>query len=82
MSMVDFNQDIQYIKGVGPARVELLHKLGIHTLEDIITYFPRDYEDRGNLKKIVELRPNENATFQGTVLSRLVETRIRKRYDD
>ena len=48
--MIDLKQNIQFIKGVGPARVELLNKLGIFTLEDLITYFPRDYEDRGEYK--------------------------------
>lgn len=75
--MIDFNQDIQFIKGVGPARVELLHKLGINTLEDIITYFPREYEDRGNIKKIEELAIGETASFKATVASRMVETKIR-----
>ena len=74
--MEEFNQDIQYIKGVGPARVTLLHKLGIYTLEDIITYFPREYEDRGNIKKIEELAIGENASFKAIVASRMSESRI------
>ena len=74
---MDFDQNIQYIKGVGPARIELLHKLGINTLEDIITYFPREYEDRGNMKKIEELIIGETASFKATVASRMVETKIR-----
>ena len=75
--MEEFNQDIQYIKGVGPARVTLLHKLGIYTIEDIITYFPREYEDRGNIKKIEELAIGENASFKAIVASRMSESRIR-----
>ena len=35
--MVDLNKDIQYIKGVGPNRAKLLNKLGICSLEDLIT---------------------------------------------
>jgi RecG-like helicase len=62
---MDLKQNIQYVKGVGPARVELLHKLGINTLEDIITYFPREYEDRSRLKKIAELKDGDEATFFG-----------------
>lgn len=75
---MDLNQNIQYIKGVGPARVQLLNKLGIYTLNDIITYFPRTYEDRGTYKKIGELVNGETATFKGTVVSRVSENRIRK----
>ena len=40
--MVDLNKDIQFIKGVGPNRATLLKKLNINTLNDLITYFPRD----------------------------------------
>ena len=34
--MVDLNKEIKYVKGVGPNRVQLLNKLGIFTLEDLI----------------------------------------------
>ena len=46
--MLDLSKNVKYIKGVGPARAELLNTLGIFTLNDLITYFPRTYEDRGN----------------------------------
>ena len=52
--MIDLKQNIQFIKGVGPARVELLKKMGIVTLEDLVTYFPRSYEDRGKFAYISE----------------------------
>ena len=52
--MVELDKDVKYIKGVGPNRVQLLNKLNINTLEDLITYFPRTYEDRSIPKKIYE----------------------------
>ena len=64
--------------GVGPSRVEILKKLQISTLEDIITYFPRDYEDRGKYKKICELQDGETATFKAVLQSNITENRIRK----
>lgn len=75
---MNLNQSIQYIKGVGPARVQQLNKLGIYTLNDAITFFPRTYEDRGAYRKIGELINGEVATFKGMVTSRVSETRIRK----
>ena len=42
----NLNNDIRYIKGVGEAKKELLNKLKIFTLKDLITYYPREYEDR------------------------------------
>ena len=47
---MDLNKDVKYIKGVGPNRVQLLNKLGIFTLKDLITYYPRTYEDRSKPK--------------------------------
>ena len=41
--MIDLDNNVKYIKGVGPNRVESLNKLGIFTLKDLITYYPRDY---------------------------------------
>lgn len=76
--MVDLTKDVRFIKGVGPSRAELLYKLGISTLNDIITYFPRTYEDRGAYKKIGELINGEVATFKGIITSRVSESRIRK----
>lgn len=48
-------KEIQYLKGVGPSRAEKFRKLGINNLKDLIEYYPRDYEDRTNLKNIIEL---------------------------
>jgi ATP-dependent DNA helicase RecG len=77
-NMIDLSQNVQFVKGVGPARVELLHKLGIFSLEDIITYFPREYEDRSKLKRISELKDGDQTSFLGIVTSRVSELRIRK----
>ena len=35
--MIDLKQNVQYLKGVGPNNLVLLQKLGINTLEDLIT---------------------------------------------
>ena len=59
--MVDLKKDVQYIKGVGPNRAELLNKLGIFTLQDLITYYPRNYEDRSKPKTLFECVDGEEA---------------------
>ena len=76
--MIDFDKAIRFVKGVGPAREEVLNKLGIYTLEDALTYFPRDYEDRGKYKLIAELENEETVSFRGIVTAKLTENRIRK----
>lgn len=76
--MIDLNQNVRFIKGVGPSRVEILNKLNITTLEDIINYFPREYEDRGKFKNICELENEEIATIKAVLKSNVTENRIRK----
>lgn len=73
---MDLNKDVKYIKGVGPNRVKLLNKLGIYTLKDLITYYPRTYEDRSKPKSICECVDGEEALIEGIVCSRLSEVRI------
>lgn len=76
--MIDLKKDIQFIKGVGPSRVKLLNKLGINNLEDLITYYPRNYEDRGKPKTISELVDGEETLISAFVVARMSEVRIRK----
>jgi len=67
---------IQYCKGIGPKRAELLNKLGIVTVEDALSYLPWRYEDRGNLTKIGRLAYGIFETVMGEVVSaEVVETK-------
>ena len=76
--MIDLKQNVQYVKSVGPTKVALLNNLGIYTLEDLITYFPREYEDRRKQKKISELIDGEEITIEARVVSEINLNRIRK----
>ena len=66
--MSDLKVDIQYVKGIGPKRAYKLNKLGIFTLKDLLYYFPRQYEDRNNLKKIAQLQNEDKATIKAVIL--------------
>jgi ATP-dependent DNA helicase RecG len=49
---------IEFLKGVGPKRAELLRKeLNIQTFNDLIGYYPFRYVDRSRIYKIRELEP-------------------------
>ena len=74
--MIDLKQSVQYIKGVGPNNLTLLQKLGINTLEDLITFFPRNYEDRSKPKKICDLIDGEEALIDVVCVSQMNETRF------
>ena len=50
---------IEYLKGVGPQRGELLRKeVGIHKYEDLLNFYPNRYIDRTRYYKIKELNNN------------------------
>ncbi|SFD11782.1 ATP-dependent DNA helicase RecG [Chitinophaga sp. CF118] len=47
---------IEYLKGVGPQRGELLRKeISLHTFRDLLDYFPFRYVDRTKVEKIISL---------------------------
>lgn len=51
--------DIQYLKGVGPKRAELLRKeLNIFTYKDLLYFFPYKYIDRSKFYRISEIDTN------------------------
>lgn len=77
--MLDLKKDVKYIKGVGPSRVKLLNKIGIFTLEDLITYYPRDYEDRSKPRLIENLVDGEESLIKAVVVSKIVEIRLKNR---
>jgi ATP-dependent DNA helicase RecG len=56
-----------YVKGVGPARAEMLKAKGLITVEDLLAYAPFRYEDRSNVKTIEQLAPGEMATVVAEV---------------
>ncbi len=60
-------QRTQSIKGIGPARAELLAKLGLHTAADILFFFPRSYEDFTQLNHIRDLEKEQLATVVAEV---------------
>jgi len=60
---------VQYVKGVGPIRAEQLAQLGIHTVEDLLLYFPRRFDLRRQAQPIATLRgTEETATVAGEVI--------------
>ena len=76
-----FEQDIKYLKGVGPRRAELLNKeLNIFTFGDLLYYFPYKYIDKSRFYKINEI--NTTLAFiqlRGKILSFRTEGHPRKK---
>src|SRR5579862_8843279 len=59
---------ITTLYGVGHERAELLKKLDIVTVEDLVLHRPKRYEDRRRLRSIAELESGELATVRGTII--------------
>ena len=47
-------------------------------MQDLITYFPRDYEDRSKPKLIADVEDGEEVLIEAVCTSRMLEARIRK----
>src|SRR4051794_3477880 len=59
---------VEFVRGVGPQRAELLARLGVRTASDLIFLFPRDYEDLSDRRAIGELEENHVQTVRGVVV--------------
>lgn len=63
------DKSVQFIKGIGPRRAELLRaEAGIETIEDLLYYIPRRYLDRSSFKPIRECMVNETVTVSGSII--------------
>ena len=74
--MADLNTDIRYIKGIGETRAKALHKLGVATLGDLLSYFPRRWEDRTLTRPIRELPVGEYACVRAMLAGDPTASRI------
>ena len=79
--MPELHSDIRYIKGVGEQRAKSLARLGIHTLGDLLNYFPRSYEDRTVERPIAEVLPEETACIRAMVATEPRLTHVRRGMD-
>jgi len=61
--------DITKLTGIGEKRAQALRAAGLNTIFDLINYFPRDYDDRSQIKTIEELIPGAVNTIRGTLAS-------------
>ncbi len=64
---MDLTTDIKYVKGIGPKRALALSKLSINTVEDLITFFPRAYQDRTIRTKISNILFNQHYCIFGKI---------------
>ena len=68
MNPDNLQSDIQFLKGVGPARAEVLGKLGIATINDLLFHFPRYYDDLTDVRDMDNLSAGELQTVHGEIV--------------
>ena len=71
---VNLQTPIDYLKGVGPNRADLLRKeLGIYTYQDLINLFPNRYIDRTQYYKTNQLqRSNADVQVIGKIIAKIL----------
>ena len=79
--MADLKTSVQFIHGIGPQRAKALEKLGIATLGDLISWFPRRYEDRTQIVPIAQLDPDTPACVAAMIAAPPTLSHIRKGMD-
>lgn len=67
--MPELKDNVKYVKGVGEARAKILNKMGIYTLEDLITYYPRNYEDRSQIIDLSKTIDGEKYTIEANAIT-------------
>jgi len=70
MSPDPLQTPVQFVRGVGPARAELLKKLDIHTVQDLLFDLPRDVLDLSRLSAVFELTTDRAHTVRGEVVDK------------
>lgn len=62
--MNEIKSSIQYLKGVGPKKSQLLNRLNIESIEDLLYFFPRSYEDRRKIEKISDIKDGDKTNLE------------------
>lgn len=56
---MNLTTSLQRVKGVGPRSAEQLAKAGLFSVGDLLTFFPRTYEDFSHVTQIEQLQPGK-----------------------
>ncbi len=65
---MELNSPVTDIKGIGDKKAEILKKLNIFTVYNLLAHYPRTYQDRTNVRRISELSNGEEALISGRVI--------------
>lgn len=65
---VQFDTDVQFVKGVGPKLGDILRRRGIARVQDLLEFYPRTYEDRRAVRHIRSLVPDQLVSLKAQIM--------------
>lgn len=69
---------IETLKAIGPKRAQLFYRLGIATVEDMLRFYPRAYEDRSTVRPICEAADGASVLIRASAVTVVRHYRVRK----
>ena len=78
MSKPTSSTPVSELNGVGKVRAAQLQKLGINTVGDLIYFFPRAYEKRGDVRPLSEFDPERQCAYMLTVATEVKTASIKR----
>ncbi len=78
---MELDTSVRYIKGIGEKKAQAFNKLGVFSLYDLISFFPRRYEDRSSFKEIAQTLEGETVCVRALVAEEPRLSRIRRGLD-
>jgi ATP-dependent DNA helicase RecG len=66
---LSLDASVKFVKGIGDAKARLLGKLGLVTAGDLLTFYPRRFEDRSKFSRLAAVADGEAAVFEARVVS-------------
>lgn len=67
------SDQITVLKGIGDKSAALFRRMGVETVEDLLRFYPRDYDRIEEVSTIAELKDNGRAVVRGTILNGVSE---------
>jgi ATP-dependent DNA helicase RecG len=61
------DRPVQFVKGIGPRMAQTLTKVNVHTVDDLLRYYPRQHLDFQKRVRIGQLQAGGHVTIWGTI---------------
>ena len=72
------SESIKILSGIGDKTEKIFNRLGIYTVSDMLSFYPRNYEDRTTVKEIKDIKDGETALIKIRAVSVMKSRRIRR----